>query len=108
MGTRLLISFPAVFANKQCKTCQVGQYILFVAQVSEGKASGIEESYSEQLHSLKVKYDETVERAESAERSVQKLQGDVLRLENDLDGEQGKCRALEDEMKNIMNDLNSI
>ena len=68
----------------------------------------MEESFSEQIKTLKTKYEEAIDRAETAERSNQKLSKDVERLEDDLEAESKKSRNLEEEMKSIMSDLNSI
>ena len=68
----------------------------------------MEESFSEQIKTLKIKYEEAIDRAETAERSNQKLAKDVERLEDDLEAESNKSRNLEEEMKSIMSDLNSI
>ena len=68
----------------------------------------MEESFSEQIKTLKTKYEEAIDRAETAERSNQKLAKDVERLEDDLEAESNKSRNLEEEMKSIMSDLNSI
>merc|ERR1719266_3057156 len=50
-------------------------------EVSEEKASQKEETYSEQVRVLIAKHKEAEARAEFAERSVQKLQKEVDRLE---------------------------
>ena len=68
----------------------------------------MEESYSEQVKSLKSKYEEESSRAENAERSVRKLQKDIENLEDELEQERSKSKNLEEEMKSIMSDLNSI
>ena len=68
----------------------------------------MEESYSEQLKALKVKHEEALDRAETVERSMQKLKKDVERLEDELEMEQNKSKNLEEEMKSIMSDLNSL
>ena len=68
----------------------------------------MEESYSEQIKTLKAQNEAAIERAESAERSLQKTNKDVERLEDDLEAERTKCKALEEEMNGIMQDLNTI
>ena len=68
----------------------------------------MEESYSEQLKTLKLKHEEALDRAETVERSLQKLKKDVERLEDELEMEQNKSKNLEEEMKSIMSDLNSL
>ena len=68
----------------------------------------MEESYSEQLKTLKLKHEEALDRAETLERSMQKLKKDVERLEDELEMEQNKSKNLEEEMKSIMSDLNSL
>lgn len=68
----------------------------------------MEESYSEQLKTLKLKHEEALDRAETVERSMQKLKKDVERLEDELEMEQTKSKNLEEEMKSIMSDLNSL
>merc|ERR1712150_142741 len=74
----------------------------------EEKACNMEESYSEQLKTLKLKHEEALDRAETVERSMQKLKKDVERLEDELEMEQNKSKNLEEEMKSIMSDLNSL
>ena len=56
--------------------------LLIHIQNQESKASDMEESYSEQVKSLKSKYEEESSRAENAERSVRKLQKDIENLVN--------------------------
>ena len=68
----------------------------------------MEESYSEQLKTIKLKHEEALDRAETVERSMQKLKKDVERLEDELEMEQNKSKNLEEEMKSIMSDLNSL
>ena len=68
----------------------------------------MEESYSEQLKTLTLKHEEALDRAETVERSMQKLKKDVERLEDELEMEQNKSKNLEEEMKSIMSDLNSL
>ena len=53
-------------------------------EVSEEKANQREESYKEQIKHLTAKLKQAEARAEFAERSVQKLQKEVDRLEGDF------------------------
>jgi len=62
------------------------------------QASKKEESFSEQLRSLTAKCKEAEARAEFAERSVQKLQKEVDRLEDELVHEKEKFKAISDEL----------
>ena len=82
--------------------------LLIHIQNQESKASDMEESYSEQVKTLKSKYEEESSRAENAERSVRKLEKDIENLEDELERERNKSKNLEEEMKSIMSDLNSI
>merc|ERR1712038_753424 len=63
-------------------------------EVSEEKASQKEETYSEQVRVLIAKHKEAENRAEFAERSVQKLQKEVDRLEDELVHEKEKFKAI--------------
>ncbi|OWA55471.1 hypothetical protein BV898_19858 [Hypsibius exemplaris] len=47
-------------------------------------------------------------RAEFAERSVQKLQKEVDRLEDELVAEKEKCKALTEEMESTLQDIQSM
>jgi|ERR1719362_1930973 tropomyosin-1 len=67
-------------------------------EVSEEKASQKEETYSEQVRLLTAKHKEAEARAEFAERSVQKLQKEVDRLEDELVHEKEKFKAISDEL----------
>lgn len=67
-------------------------------EVSEEKASQKEETYSEQVRVLIAKHKEAEARAEFAERSVQKLQKEVDRLEDELVHEKEKFKAISDEL----------
>ena len=91
----LFQSFPPI----QCLICLQNQ---------ESKASDMEESYSQQVKTLKSKYEEESSRAENAERSVRKLEKDIENLEDELERERNKTKNLEEEMKTIMSDLNTI
>jgi predicted nucleic acid-binding Zn-ribbon protein len=58
----------------------------------------MEESYSHQLRSLTDSLKEAEARAEFAERSVQKLQKEVDRLEDELVNEKEKYKSITDEL----------
>ena len=62
-------------------------------EVSEEKANQREESYKEQIKHLTAKLKQAEARAEFAERSVQKLQKEVDRLEGDFFFERRKFPA---------------
>lgn len=72
------------------------------------QASQKEETYSEQVRVLIAKHKEAEARAEFAERSVQKLQKEVDRLEEDLHGEQTKNKMLQEDMEATLNDIQNI
>jgi tropomyosin-1 len=67
-------------------------------EVSEEKANQREESYKEQIKVLTSKLKQAEARAEFAERSVQKLQKEVDRLEDELVNEKEKFKAISDEL----------
>merc|ERR1712130_41216 len=67
-------------------------------EVSEEKANKREAS-KEQIKSLTAKLKQAEARAEFAERSVQKLQKEVDRLEDELVGEQEKYKAITEELE---------
>merc|ERR1712060_228911 len=67
-------------------------------EVSEEKANQREESYKEQIKTLTTKLKQAEARAEFAERSVQKLQKEVDRLEDELVHEKEKFKAISDEL----------
>merc|ERR1712061_258959 len=67
-------------------------------EVSEEKASQKEEAYSEQIRNLTAKLKQAEARAEFAGRSVQKLQKEVDRLEDELVNEKEKFKAISDEL----------
>jgi len=77
-------------------------------EVSEEKASQMEETYSMQLRALSDALKEAEARAEFAERSVQKLQKEVDRLEDDLIGEKEKTRLINQEMEATLQDIQNI
>merc|ERR1711890_12811 len=63
-------------------------------EVSEEKANQREESYKEQIKTLTTRMKQAEARAEFAERSVQKLQKEVDRLEDDLVNEKEKYKVI--------------
>merc|ERR1712036_17346 len=73
-------------------------------EVSEEKASQKEETYSEQVRVLIAKHKEAEARAEFAERSVQKLQKEVDRLEDDLLVSKEKNKKMEEDMEAAFQD----
>jgi len=75
---------------------------------SQRKANQREESYKEQIKTLTTKLKQAEARAEFAERSVQKLQKEVDRLEEDLHGEQTKNKMLQEDMEATLNDIQNI
>merc|ERR1712080_229533 len=77
-------------------------------EVSEEKASQKEETYSEQVRVLIAKHKEAEARAEFAERSVQKLQKEVDRLEDDLRAEQDRNKMLQEDMEATLQDIQNI
>merc|ERR1711920_1206710 len=68
-------------------------------EVSEEKANQREESYKEQIKTLTTKLKQAEARAEFAERSVQKLQKEFDRLEDELVSEQEKFKAITEELE---------
>ncbi|XP_035702144.1 tropomyosin isoform X11 [Folsomia candida] len=74
-------------------------------EVSEEKASQMEESYSHQLRSISEALKEAEARAEFAERSVQKLQKEVDRLEDDLILEKQRYKSITDELDTTFSEL---
>merc|ERR1712193_394421 len=67
-------------------------------EVSEDKANQREEYYKVEIKKLTAKLKQCDTRAEFAERSVQKLQKEVDRLEDELVGEQEKFKAITEEL----------
>merc|ERR1712200_241772 len=67
-------------------------------EVSEDKANQREEYYKVEIKKLTAKLKQCDTRAEFAERSVQKLQKEVDRLEDELVGEQDKFKAITEEL----------
>ncbi|KAL7287529.1 hypothetical protein TKK_0018355 [Trichogramma kaykai] len=77
-------------------------------EVSEEKANQREEEYKNQIKTLTTRLKEAEARAEFAERSVQKLQKEVDRLEDDLVGERKKNKLLQDEMEATLHDIQNM
>jgi len=67
-------------------------------EVSEDKANQRESYYKDEIKRLTAKLKQYETRAEFAERSVQKLQKEVDRLEDELVGEQEKFKAITEEL----------
>jgi len=74
-------------------------------EVSEEKASIMEESYTTQMRSISDSFKEAEARAEFAERSVQKLQKEVDRLEDSLLNEKAKFKSMANEMDQTFAEL---
>jgi len=72
------------------------------------QASQKEETYSEQIRVLTAKHKEAEARAEFAERSVQKLQKEVDRLEDELRAEQERNKMLQEDMEATLQDIQNI
>merc|ERR1740129_261232 len=68
-------------------------------EVSEEKANQRERDYKEQIKILTAKLKQAEARAEFAEKSVQKLQHEVDRLEDELAGEMEKYKAITEELE---------
>jgi len=68
-------------------------------EVSEDKANQRESYYKDEIKRLTAKLKQYDTRAEFAERSVQKLQKEVDRLEDELVGEQEKFKAITEELE---------
>merc|ERR1712058_67248 len=68
-------------------------------EVSEEKANQREASNKEQIKTLTSKLKQAEARAEFAEKSVQKLQKEVDRLEDELMSEQEKYKAITEELE---------
>ena len=64
-----------------------------------------EETSSEQIRVLTAKQNEAEARAEFAERSVQKLQKEVDRLEDEFRAEQERNKILQDDMEAALQDI---
>jgi len=74
-------------------------------EVSEEKANQREEAYKEQIKTLTTRMKQAEARAEFAERSVQKLQKEVDRLEDELVHEKEKYKSIADEMDTTIVEL---
>merc|ERR1711879_1139433 len=68
-------------------------------EVAEEKANQREKSYKENIKNLTVKLKQAEARAEFADKSVQKLQKEVDRLEDELVAEQEKYKAITEELE---------
>ncbi|XP_058447240.1 uncharacterized protein LOC131427772 isoform X12 [Malaya genurostris] len=77
-------------------------------EVSEEKATQREESYGGQVRILDQRLKEAEARAEFAERSVQKLQKEVDRLEDELMHERAKNKMLQEEMEATLHDIQNM
>ncbi|XP_078049283.1 tropomyosin 1 isoform X7 [Augochlora pura] len=77
-------------------------------EVSEEKATQREEIYVGQVKILDSQLKEAEARAEFAERSVQKLQKEVDRLEDDLTVEREKNKLLQEEMEATLHDIQNM
>ncbi|XP_013169765.1 PREDICTED: tropomyosin isoform X8 [Papilio xuthus] len=77
-------------------------------EVSEEKATQREETYEGQVKILSAQLKEAEARAEFAERSVQKLQKEVDRLEDDLVAEREKSKLLQEEMEATLHDIQNM
>ncbi|KAI7697121.1 Tropomyosin [Sarcoptes scabiei] len=74
-------------------------------EVSEEKAQQREEAYEQQIRISTAKLKEAEARAEFAERSVQKLQKEVDRLEDELVHEKEKYKSISDELDQTFAEL---
>ncbi|XP_031623005.1 nucleoporin GLE1 isoform X8 [Contarinia nasturtii] len=77
-------------------------------EVSEEKANQREEEYKMQIKTLTTRLKEAEARAEFAERSVQKLQKEVDRLEDDILVEREKNKLLQEEMEATLHDIQNM
>ncbi|XP_065572935.1 tropomyosin isoform X6 [Artemia franciscana] len=74
-------------------------------EVSEEKATAREESFETQIKTMTSRLKEAEARAEFAERSVQKLQKEVDRLEDELVHEKEKYKSISDELDTTFSEL---
>jgi tropomyosin-1 len=74
-------------------------------EVSEEKALQREDAYEEQIRNLSARLKEAETRAEFAERSVQKLQKEVDRLEDELLVEKERVRNLTAEIEQTVQEI---
>ncbi|XP_076260713.1 tropomyosin 1 isoform X9 [Rhynchophorus ferrugineus] len=77
-------------------------------EVSEEKAAVTREHSEDKIRNISDKLREAEARAEFAERSVQKLQKEVDRLEDDLLAEKEKNKILADEMEATLHDIQNM
>ncbi|XP_063600173.1 tropomyosin Cha f 1.0101 isoform X11 [Penaeus indicus] len=77
-------------------------------EVSEEKSAQREDKMDTQLRSITQSLREAEARAEFAERSVQKLQKEVDRLEDDLVAEKDKNRLLQADMEATLQDIQNM
>lgn len=77
-------------------------------EVSEEKAMASREHVEDKIHSISQKLSQAEARAEFAERSVQKLQKEVDRLEDDLVAEREKSKLLQEEMEATLHDIQNM
>ena len=98
-------------ASGESKTVELEEELRIVGnnlkslEVSEDKASQKEGYYSEQIKLLTANHKEAEARAEFAERSVQKLQKEVDRLEDEFRAEQERNKILQDDMEAALQDI---
>merc|ERR1739842_276341 len=76
-------------------------------ETSEEQANIREENYKEQIKTLTKKFKAAEARAEFAERSVQKLQKEVDRPEDELVAEKEKYKGITDELDTTFSELSS-
>merc|ERR1712154_207875 len=89
----------------EMKILEMGEELRVVAnnlkslEVAEEKANAREKAYKEQIKALTTKLKQAEARAEFADKSVQKLQKEVDRLEDELVSEQEKYKAITEELE---------
>ena len=83
----------AAYGDNRPTTASLSLLLTFWRQANQR-----EESYKEQIKTLTAKLKQAEARAEFAERSVQKLQKEVDRLEDELVHEKEKFKAISDEL----------
>ncbi|XP_037083624.1 tropomyosin isoform X7 [Pollicipes pollicipes] len=76
-------------------------------EVSEEKASQREDMFQKLQHDSEIRWKEAEARAEFAERSVQKLQKEVDRLEDDLVHEKEKFKSVSDELDTTFSEMSA-
>jgi len=74
-------------------------------EVSEEKALQREDSYEEQIRTVSARLKEAETRAEFSERSVQKLQKEVDRLEDELVHEKERYKSISEELDQTFQEL---